>query len=518
MISNRLRHLFRFNGIHHKCDLFSTFDEYCARNIGSGPAIIARERVNEVWKSYGILVMTGKACPALSQLVGYFIDLHIPLLSSKLDIREVHAVYRHGLSPEQQHAFPQTIGGPKEICSQIEVEITKRVYALCSFAKSSDVDTSLPCGKLLCKGRPNPRSVRYIRPQLKRCAGNANCALLAGFILRCDLLQSGINELTTISPPDRIKIYNTPFDDLVELTVHKPSTSLYKIVSKCIAGIFLTDVKLLMRAERRWGDLTEYIGDALSLRVKLKSKRRPSPTKPLLPDSPTVKFRGTSQSQSQSEVSLAVAHELRVNRIRTYVLHEDVVCLQRTIVSDLIGLEQYNVYGCNLCGVLHCRVANLKQRGGKLRAGVSLCIDSGNVICNSCNQDAYIEKFDLVGRAVRAKVLVSDKETVNFSLCPTCCQVSNIIYLRGVLTLCQQCFDDQRSREVDALTCVCGAAHFNKNVPILCSDNGGFRYLGVCKMHSQIIQNITTGGQIPPIEAYKQIIKLVNAENNSKRL
>jgi hypothetical protein len=165
IVMNRLRQLFLHAGVENAKDLFAPFDRWCALHATLTPSEAARKRVGVIEAGFHTIRASNPGIEQLSLMVGYFIDLHIPLLL-KPNIQKVFQVYRRNLAPEQSVGFPLLVGGPKELQHKIEKKLHHIILKMLKADGISGPSTSAAV-KLFAKGRPNPNSVRYVRPLIE---------------------------------------------------------------------------------------------------------------------------------------------------------------------------------------------------------------------------------------------------------------------------------------------------------------------------------------------------------------
>jgi hypothetical protein len=503
----RLLRLFQKHKIPTAPHLFDTFDAYCA-SLGPSVSVkrATKRRVDAVWAAYTTLAQQTDIL--FGNLVGYFVDAHYPLFASGVDA--VQMVYKNRLAPEQQIGFPLLINGPSETLHATETMLKRIIGTIVGGALD---DVCGPAHKLIAKGRPFPRSVRYIRPQLARCIADPNASQLANFVLKVHQLQAYPHINTSVGPAARFVIYGTPVEETVSAVNEGSSRVLYKIISEAIAGCLIGDVELLVRGERCWGDLTAYIHTSLSPISTVESKQRKPP--PLHVVAPTPMNRAAYKVLDTLDTDAAkrfllreTATTLQQNAIQQWPVHPDGSALQRTACLADKGVADIYAYGCGLCGTLHTRVPTVK-RISRSRAGVSLCISStpAKVYCNTCAQSIFIKSFRLTGHITRALLFANDKAKTIFVVCAHCTQVSIDPTPHGILLLCKPCAAAARMKQLNNVLCVCGARCIPNGNIFMCLVNGVAEMRGGCHLH---IHNISfaTPPELVDIAEYKRLLTM----------
>lgn len=467
---------------------------------------IAWKRVDAVWAGYKELRGKPGAHRSLSILVGYFCDLHVPLLLDERTPKTVRSIYRDRLSPDQSGAFPVAIGGPPETRHELEATLEHHVEGMISKCKHPQS----PIVKLFAKGKPFPRSVRYIRPQLERCAETQDCAKVVEFMLKVHELKSANHHQTDVAPRQRMAIYRTELADLIQAVVVQPSKHLYGIVSEFIAIQLINSVRLLMRAEAAWGgDLTSYIDAALT------GNRDRTVTGPVgaIDGRPAVsaslRFK-TAPSSAEDQVAFVreVQRQLQINKVHVIPLHPIVRTVQRTRALAMLGIPDIEVCCCDLCGILHCRTVELKPRGGKLRTGVSMDLGSETISCNSCNQSAFVRRINLIGNIVRCKRTLADKKISIIGVCCTCSKITADLHFRYVHPYCINCYRNNAPGHAAPLLCVCGDRHDTSIEPMLCRVRGVNVFSGICKHHAGIFGNMKSSRAVPSLAECRKALAL----------
>ena len=158
LVSHRLLHLFQFHGVPKPHALTCLWPEYVAKHASGQtcPSKIARRRMQLLWAAWRVCVDANSAlCDTdYPQAIGYFLDVHVALVTSGAG-KSMASVMQHKLAPEQSAAT---------------FTISNEMHSVVSMLWHNANASNLPIVKLLQKGLPRPRSVRYIRPQVIRCA------------------------------------------------------------------------------------------------------------------------------------------------------------------------------------------------------------------------------------------------------------------------------------------------------------------------------------------------------------
>lgn len=492
--------------------LFGPFDVFCAEVPHLTPKDAARHRIDIVWEGYNEISKQGLLSHPIhdvGQLIGYFCDLHVPLILCEDDPSDLplNMVYRKKLAPEQNGSFPVIIGGPVETTSVLETQLYALIESLTA-PPTPDAAPLCAAGKLLAKGKPRPRSVRYIRPQLMRCCTEPNCSKLAEFILRAHFLETYRHAQTTVCPQRRLEIYSTPLEDLAKSVTHLPSKILYSIISELIAAMLISSIKLLMAAERSWGSLTRYIERALSRCTPSLPSAHNAGGEAHKPSAPIHRFRSLPKTpEDQARLVRAISQEVSENSIVQLPLHPSATEMQREALLKYVGMDDIHAYCCNLCGILHIKSNKIIRKGSKDKVGVTYCIDTGRAICNSCKSELFCHKISMAGSIILTKPTLSATSS-SVAVCCKCSLISSPVYTRGVQPYCKACYVSTGENMLEHIYCACGK-HWNKKAtPRLCHMNGRVIFMGPCHDHAVLFPSTYSDYILRSSDEYKAAISL----------
>lgn len=490
--------------------LFGPFDVFCAEMAPMTPRQAARHRIELVWAGYVDINRKSSLSESLhdvGQLVGYFCDLHVPLLIAPDPPDELHLVYRFNLAPEQNAEFPVIIGGPIETSGANERQLYQLIEELTA-VNTVDSQPLTAAGKLLAKGKPRPRSVRYIRPQLIRCCTEPSCSKLAEFILRAHFLETYRHNQTTVEPAKRVEIYRTPLIELATTVTNSPSKVLYGIISEAIAAMLISSIKLLMAAERSWGTLTQYIEHALTKNISVVPAASSAlPAEPVVPsvDRP-ARFRSIPSTEAeQLRFVRAITSELNANRVAVLPLHPSAAVMQQKALAKNVGIDEMSAVCCDLCGILHIKSNKMARKGSKDRVGVTYCMDTGQTTCNACRTHMFCRKIPMIGVIVLTKPTTSTV-WASVGICSMCGLISSPMYTRAVQPYCRECYSATGESIMGSIRCACGNHWNRRSTPLLCKRNGRIVFMGPCRDHSDVFPHTYGDNSIQPLEQYKAVI------------
>ena len=460
-----------------------------------------------VWAGYTHIVSLGAGGALLrdlGQLVGYFCDLHMPLILSTEPPRELHLVYRSGLAPEQNADYPVIVGGPTETVSPVERTLRKIISNMRA-VRTSKTPPQCALTKLLAKGKPSPTSQRYIRKQLRRCGHDRDASPLVKFILRAHYLQAYRHNQTTVEPARRIEIYKKPVVEFADAVVSKASKVANKIVSEAIAAQLVADVHLLMTAKRTWGntwgELNAYTNGALADGACIFTPPASSPAVARTAVRPPVRFTGMpATAAEQTSFQHEIEAEVDRNRVTTLPLDPSSVTLQREALEARLGLCDIHAVCCDLCGILHVKSDEAVRKGRKDRIGVTYCLETGVTTCNNCRTSVYCRTISLLGVVVRAQV------PSVAAVCTSCGTTSVNIFIRGVHPMCKRCYDNSGAAIADAIKCACGRPWSRQSGAQLCRQGGEVRYIGPCRDHADALPMVENGSVLRTFEEHAMIV------------
>ena len=498
-MSNRLRHMFAGVGVDPA--VFGTFDRYCAAHPTATPAEAALARVAAVQAGFTRLV---DPPVGMAMMVGYFMDLHVPLLLQKP--ARVFEAYRRGIAPDQCGAYPVVLGGPGEMHHPGAAAVERVVAEVLDAAEKKRTVTT-PAGKLFAKGRPNPKSVRYIRPQLQRCVNDAAAFGAADFLLRVDGLKATPHERKLVPMRERLKIYGNTLAELVDTSCLQPSRSLYTIIAKCMAAVIARDPPLLLKASRAWGvaEVSAYVRLHTTGGVSV-DRRRPHQPSAVAP--PWLAFvRG-------------VHAEFTRHPIRQFPLHHTAVAKQAAASAAHCGLLVQQAWACTFCGIVAVRPRECKLSGAKERLGVSVCMADPSspavVVCNNCKQTAFTAKVCLSANVTKARLTGGCKQASSIVVCSTCAEITAAFRMVGVDPICTRCAPDHVPPG-GAVSCICGTVRSPRAVAFIanCPERGP-RVYAACDRHIWMLPTEHTPA-LCSTEEYARLIRC-NRTSISDRL
>jgi hypothetical protein len=387
-----------------------------------GQQKLARERMDRIWAAWHVCLSANSALRQAGYLqeVGYFMDAHVALATSKVPMLTYGDVVRRKLSPNQC-----------EIQIGITAELTKVVKELWMGAPST-----LAISKLLSKGFPLPKSVRYIRPQLMRCGACAVSKTLAKELITNWMLGRYTHRKIIAPPARRLVIMAMNFEELCEEIHALPSRSLYYVVAECLAGVTAASTEIYIRAVGVVSRFSFFFNRVAAAAEAALVK-------------PNARLQ---QCVNVGEVQPIEAAKPVV--FQQWMCNTSTTANQRASVKAHLGIDGFGKFYCPHCKVLHVKLGP-QPRAAKSRLGVSIDLDhpfSTTALCNACGGETrYLE---LLGRVTKARV---GKRVETLTVCSFCGILTHDIHMHGQDLCCPQCASAKGVTLVsDARPCPCG--------------------------------------------------------------
>ena len=459
--------------------LFAPFDAYCAANLELTPPAAARARVDVVW---GLWTALSNPEAGVAQLVGYYIDTHVPLILASPAPISIQLVYKAGLNPEQQGMFPCTLDMMLEAVTPLETSLHALVRAACSTPGASPPSApNAPIFKLIRKGFPNQSSVRYIRPQFQRCNTTTASRALAVYLFRLTKLGGYRHTVTVAGVDARLRVYDLPDACVFESVAKITSRALYTMVAEAIAAIFKTDVALAVRAGGVLGGVQLYIA-ALTATPQLF---------PAIADAPTA----ASPNKKNGTTRFVVTQ---------VPLTTGVATIQETASMAATGLRDVATFCCRMCGIVHVRTDAPVPRTTKKQIGVALDLTTQTLTprCNNCNLSVFVERLTLTGFLTTGCVSNTRRTLVTIVVCGKCAVVTTTARFHGLTPLCLACFQTTMRDQLAAIVCVCGKDSAGGSAFTV---RGGKMH-AACAVHKFTLPATTTC-PLTPVATYIQIME-----------
>jgi hypothetical protein len=494
LVSHRLMRLFQITGTKKHMHLFVPFDAYCAARPGLTPAAAARGRIDAVWAMWMALPAACRGS-GIPQLLGYFIDTHIPLIQTDPAPATTQLVYKAGLNPEQQGQFPCTLNMMPEAMTTRETDLRELIRAACPGTDTASHTTgTAPILKLIRKGLPNQSSVRYIRPQFQRCNTTTASRALAVYLHRLSSLGGYPHSTAIADIPTRIRIY-AERDSTVFATVAKiTSKALYTIVAEPIATVFQADVALMLRVEGTSGVQT-YITALTTDPKTFPPMANPPLAKALFQRKVAPRFVVTQIPLAQSVKRQQIAVEL---------------------IST--GLKSRTAFCCRMCGIVHVRTDAPVPRTTKKQIGIALDLaDALTPHCNNCSLANFVERITLTGYLTTGCIGGTRREIVPIVVCGKCATITTSPAWHRLTPLCRPCFAAAMRAQTAAITCVCGCDRLTTAQVFTASDRNGDAIMhGPCALHQFALPTATTC-PLTPVTVYKRLLERTNCTPPAKR-
>lgn len=416
--------------------LFTPFDAYCAANPLLGPAAAARARITAVWGLWAALPVAAKL-NGVPQLVGYYIDTHIPLILTAPAPASVQLVYKAGLQPEHQAHFPCTLDMMPEALGAREAEFRALIRTACPSNDGPIAPQTAPILKLIRKGFPNQASVRYIRPQFQRCNTTTASRALAVYIYRLAELGAYQHSTAIADVHTRLRIYGCRDATVFEAVARITSRSLYTMVAEPIAGVFRTDVALMLQAENQLGGIQPYVANLTG---------SPRSLPPML-DAPQAPC--TTRTDKMTQRCL----------ITQIPLAAEAAAAQTAIELATTGLRTRTAFCCRMCGIVHVRTDAPVPRTTKKHIGIALDLTTDDLVphCNNCTLAIFVERITLTGYLTTACISATRREITSIVTCGGCARVITKPQWHRQTPFCPECFATKLRAVAASIVCVCGA-------------------------------------------------------------
>lgn len=422
---------------------------------------------NRIWTDWRACLANdpGLAATSWPRLVGRIIGAHAPRLLKPP--RAPCQLYRAGEAPDQSAA---TLKVDPRI-----VRIVAALWAPKVLVPRRQTVYALPFCKLVEKGKMNPKSVRYISPQIGRCRACATSRALTVLMLKAWLLGDYAHRTNSPGPAMRFKIMGFSFDQLHALVIDQPSKCLYNIIAECIAAVTLHRPDLHMAAAAVNPDFKAYaasvfanasaIADATLLRLATRSpvSRRRLKLQPVVFQADRAAPTATAPQVFCVKAAPAVA------------------AAQVAACTAGTGVGALGVYVCHSCTTIHVPIA-AASRASKAKLGVSLNLTTLATECNTC----------IVGRPTRTNLvgqfitgLVRGVQTT-----ATCCTVCGMAVtspsFTGSMPQCRACVPKRRQA-----VCLCGADSAPASKPMVVGLGSGAAVYAACYHHKSAFAELT---------------------------
>lgn len=383
-----------------------------------------------LWAAWRVCVDANSAlCDTdYPQAIGYFLDVHVALVTSGAG-KSMASVMQHKLAPEQSAAT---------------FTISNEMHSVVSMLWHNANASNLPIVKLLQKGLPRPRSVRYIRPQVIRCASCSRSKQIARELIINWFLGRYSHRKEIAGPERRIEAWGKSFDELSSMLLKLPSRSLYYVIAECLAAVTISSPPLHIRAVGTVEGFAQYVQSATtSAGIALRS--------------PTVRLKQCvaqlhkKPSKKKRVSKAAAAADTVCTQVQQWPCNNATLHGQVKMSMQNLGLPRINKFACHSCALLHVKLGK-PPRAAKAHMGVSIDIfDPSKAVCNKCNDSAHI--VTLTGNVTRA--MIGKKQEV-VSLCGFCGAFCNNLHVHGLTLCCASCAVAQRTLMLEsALPCPC---------------------------------------------------------------
>lgn len=451
-VRRRLERLFNYYDVHHVPLMFCPWDEFCARvPAGTTMAAAAQARMQAIFAAWQHCAdQTPALCDTVYTLwVGFAMDVHMPLVQSAN--KPVHLLFRAGLTPEQTTQTLHVRGS--------------LVQAIDKLWQPSAWQPQTALEKLIVKGKPNPQSVRYIRPQILRCGHCATSMPAVMHMLQRWRLGAYEHRTVVVPPAERVRIYSMSFAELSSAVVNLPSRTLYNIVAECIAACTVQSSAKHIRAAGVTPQFVQFAASACSYAESAMARAgvmHDKPRKPLPLPARTVCRWPLSAATCRAQQRAARRH---------------------------LGFDCIYKFVCHHCTTVHIK-SNRQPRAAKARVGVSFDIATPcKAQCNNCSR--AVVRVPLTGYMTRAKV-GRDWQTV--TVCCGCAAVCTQHATIGDLPYCAACFAAKREVMVtNAPRCPCGAAkQASDRLTLMRDKHGATVVASVCSNHAQLVEHEPT--------------------------
>lgn len=417
----------------------------------------ARHRMAKLWAAWQICL---DAEPRLSQTdypqaIGFFLDSHVQLVT-KCAHKSMAYVLQHNMAPEQSSAT---------------LRISDNLHRVVSTLWHKEGNCSLPIVKLLQKGLPRPRSVRYIRPQVIRCATCDTSKEIARELIINWFLGRYPHRKDVAGPERRIQAWSMSFDSLSSMLLKLPSRSLYYVIAECLAAVTISSPPLHIQAVGTVPGFAQYVHTATkSASIALKS--------PTVRLSQCVTTSGKRAVKRRSHAAAALQH------VQQWPCNSATLTGQVNASLLNLGMSSVAKFACHACAILHVKLGK-PPRAAKARMGVSIDIfDPTRAYCNRCNAQAHL--LTLTGNVTRAIV---GKRVEVVSMCGFCGTFTNNLKVHGLVLCCHACATEQRIAMLqNALPCPCEHADAVPSKTVFVAlNNRKYILVRACEMHKHLV-------------------------------
>ena len=261
LVCHRLLHLFQFYGVKKATSLTCLWPAYmlhCASNQHACSSTAARTRMDNIWEAWHTCLAANSNLLQTDypQAVGYFLDCHVRLVTQGKH-KSIAYIMQNKLAPEQ---------------STSTLKISQKLHNAVASLWHEPTSCTMPIIKLLQKGLPRPRSVRYIRPQVIRCGMCETSKEIGRELIINWMLGRYAHRKDIAGPKRRIAAWGQNFEQLSKVLLQLPSRSLYYVIAECLAAVTVNSPSLHIRAVGTVKGFANYVHHAtMSASVALKS-------------------------------------------------------------------------------------------------------------------------------------------------------------------------------------------------------------------------------------------------------
>ena len=327
----------------------------------------------------------------------------------------------------------------------------------------------------------NPKSVRYISPQIVRCGQCQQSRAFVIEMLQRWLLGSYPHRHNVVEPNIRQKILKLDFDGLTDLIRQQPSKHLYCIVAECIAAVSVSDPQIHIVAAAGNNYFAAYVEavcnnasviaeTVLNQLRGIKVRRKRIQLKP-------VSF---GRLNTHPSISAPIAN-VAVQYITTSA---SVRAKQLLLAKKIYNTDNIHAFVCNTCNIVHGALTPL-TRGSRLKAGVSVNLsDPDDITCNLCLKQVVKKSF--VG------CIAITNTAGSVSVCCMCANVCGFITSVGSNVYCRACSKVAVAMHAQA-RCACGMPSTSYSTPKdLFAARSGNEYVvyTACATHAAMIPTL----------------------------
>lgn len=437
-----------------------------------------------------------KAQPALRtttwpHVVGLVLDAHVVKCGHAA--MSYAALYRNKLAAAQQHA-KLTLAVSKDIH-----EVVSNLWANVQPKKKA---RSFPFAKLIDKGMINPKSVRYICPQITRCGACPRSRKCVTEMLQRWLLGSYPHRHDVVAPSIRAKVMQLSFEDLLNLIRQQPSKHLYCVVAECIAAVSVSDPTIHIVAASANPNFAAYV-DAVCSNAATVAK---------LVLNNLTGYKGRRRRPQLAHVLFNTKHktlELPAKTLKSVAIiptSDAVARRQLDLARKMYNMDKVLAFVCNTCQIVHGAL-RAKTRGNRMKAGVSVNLSNvSDIVCNTCSSSVKTQSF--VG------IMAITEKCGSVTVCCKCANVSGHIMSVGDGVYCKQCAPSVVASQIQP-ECVCGeqaAYHATRRHAYTASSNDRTKYsvFTPCQEHLNMIETLksATANRTPTVDECLEFFKL----------